>query len=150
MKIETIDIYEAMVEKRDLSNLKATDEQLMKYVKEELDFYHLEFGINTAVYYCGILTAVPFDELAETDMSEEDILNHFKDHHLKVEGKVLSFQYNPESPINDFLLKYKKDGYGWNVPSGIDQTFEVIERELRGYFDTLDDDEDFEYEEEDL
>jgi hypothetical protein len=74
------------------------------------------------VYWSGILYVQPFYELTD-QWSEEEILNHFIHYHAYVEDATIKFQYNTKSPLNDFLLKYKEDGFGWNVPSSIDTCF---------------------------
>lgn len=102
---------------------------------EEFDFYDYHYLQGGHAYWCGILTAEPFDSLLNKYGDEESILNEIKNHHLQFierqNGEVLLQFINPtKSPLYRFFNRYKEDGYGDNIPYSINQLMNTIEKYL--------------------
>lgn len=102
---------------------------------KSLDFHSHGYITGSKVYWSGILTMEPFDDLYDRYDCEEAILNDIKDHNLKVwttpDGLLVSF-YNPyTSPLYSFFSEYKNGGYGGNIPYSIKGLMDNLEKYLR-------------------
>lgn len=134
-KVETINISEIINKVYPSYDWKIKEdlEDEIKKVLDELDFNEYDYMFVSNSYWCGILTAVPFNEITE-NRSEEDVLNLIKEFHTKIEivdGEYIIRFVNPsKSPLYRFFNKYKKDGYGWNVPYSINGCFQKIQEYL--------------------
>jgi len=93
--------------------------KVVERIIEEADFYNIDYMFTSKCYWCGILTADPWNEL---NMSEEETLNLIAHNHIKVttdkDGISLTFYPNTKSPLYKLFRKYP-DGYGENISSGI-------------------------------
>lgn len=103
-----------------------------KYKK--IDFYHQNIINDYGVYWCGVLTAEPFDCLME-QYTEEDILNLIKNHHLIMSqtdnGLVIQFKNPTSSPLYRFFNKHKEDGFGENIPYSVNGLINKLENILQ-------------------
>lgn len=102
---------------------------------KELDFNDYDYMFTTACYWCGILTAEPFDRLM-FNYTEEDILNIIKDYHLELIEKesnhlFIRFKNPTKSPLYRFFNQHKVDGYGLNVPYSVNGLINKVEEYLK-------------------
>lgn len=133
MKNHPPDIYSEKIEPIDLKKRFKddcpSDEALLAQLTK-IDFYEFDYITRIGnVYWSGILTAEPFDRIIGK-YSEEEILNIFKDYHIDITDGVMTFKHNTKSPLHRFLMKFKDDGYGWNVPTSIGGCFSKIADQL--------------------
>lgn len=99
-----------------------------------LDYHSHGYITGSHVYWSGILTLEPFDDLYDRFDCEEAILNAIKDNNLKVssspEGLKVEFHNPHTSPLYEFFNTYK-DGFGGNIPSSIQGLLSNIEKFLK-------------------
>lgn len=102
---------------------------------KELDFNDYDYMFRTNSYWCGILTAEPFDSLM-INYTEEEVLNIIKDYHLEIMSEdnnhwFLKFKNSTKSPLYRFFNKHKVDGYGLNIPYSINCLINKVEEYLQ-------------------
>ena len=111
--------------------------EIAKMILDKLDFWYIDtLMINTSVYWCGMLTAEPWDELG---CSEETIANWINEYHLeivldKTNNCIIRFKNNSKSPLYRFFRKYR-DGYGENISYSLDSIFMKIKQHMEYLLD---------------
>lgn len=103
-----------------------------------LDFHSYQYINDYGVYWSGVLTQDPFDDLYDRHDSEESILNEIMHHHIRIVHEdgvnYLKFDNPSTSPLYDFFKTYEKSGCGGNIPYSLNGLLTKLEDYLKKDF----------------